>query len=444
MVKLAELKKHAHDLHEQKMGPLRKHPHWPAVIYHPQFSLGFSLEFLRDKLNLEHTVKLQATGTTRQGKQRSGLISASVATTAHFIRRSDSTHHQPGHEAISRANLLAREGLRALVTEHGPNNIPFGTGTGMWQRLWIAYHLHIAGLSADLQRELDHYSQRLRPHLEEKKGLGWSMDVAYCDSDDTSVALGLTHDLRQRFHPEGEMYPDSDWALLQPFERPDGFVGFLFERGASVSANAHVLGAIQGRRYKEAPAWADKAARLLLAQRRQDGFWTDKWHASAYYVTSRATRALLRWTPAGEEDRRERARAVLAAVQWLHQVQRQQDGGWGWFEHSSPEETAYALHALAEARLFEVQSQRANSPQAEFRIPELRVDLDILARGAAYLSKYEGAEPNEAHPKLWIAKDLYRPIHVVRSAVIGAQALCARALDLDGTSAESVRVAAAR
>ena len=37
---------------------------------------------------------------------------------------------------------------------------------------------------------------------------------------------------------------------------------------------------------------------------------------------------------------------MLPSLRWLEQEQRE-DGGWGWFEHSSAEETAYALYALA-------------------------------------------------------------------------------------------------
>jgi len=111
-------------------------------------------------------------------------------------------------------------------------------------------------------------------------------------------------------------------------------------------------------------------------------------------------KALLPWDPP----------CVLPVIQWLLRGQRP-DGGWGWFDRSSPEETAYALQSLILAR-------KAG----------LSIDLACLARGAAYLSPFDGSEPADIHPKLWIAKGLYRPLHVVRSAVLAAQAMCVRAL----------------
>ncbi len=367
----------AEALHKEKMSRVP-----PQMLYAPHLSLGFSLEFLRDKLDVEQARKLQTAN---------GLVGASVATTAHFVQKS-------GDERALR-------GLRELVDRRGPRSIPFGTGTELWQRLWIAYHLHMAGMSPELQPELKPHLEAIRSHTQ-AFGLAWSSEVAYGDSDDTSVSSGLLHDHGY----------EVNWKLLAQYERPDGFVGFLVERGASVSANAHVLDAIQGRPYPGGQDSVDKSARFLLSQRRQDGFWTDKWHASVYYVTSRATRALLRWD----------ASCVVPSVQWLQANQRT-DGGWGWFGRSSPEETAYALHALAAARL-----------------AGLSVDAGILAKGTAYLAPYDGSEPSDIHPKLWIAKGLYRPLHVVRSTVLAAQVMVARALAMDGTSAKPSRLAVGR
>lgn len=352
------------------------------LIYAPQFSLGFSLEFLYDKLDVEKARQLQIPN---------GTVAAGIAATAYYVMRS-------GDEAGYRA-------LQELVAQWGPRNLPFGTGTRLWAAIWTLYHLRLAGMDTELGQEfrplLQYIHECARPF-----GLAWSADVAFGDSDDTAVAFGLLHD---------NGFP-VDWSRLTQYERPDGFCGFLAERGASVSANAHVLESIQNRPYPGGSDSANKAARFLLAHRRPEGFWTDKWHVSPYYVTSRAVRALLRWETS----------SVLPSLQWLVETQRQ-DGGWGWFGRSTPEETAYALHALAAAH---------NAG--------LTVDASLFAGGSAYLMPYDGTEPADAHPPLWIGKGLYRPLYVVHSAVIAAQTLCAQALGGASEAAKTARAAAAR
>jgi hypothetical protein len=65
------------------------------------------------------------------------------------------------------------------------------------------------------------------------------------------------------------------------------------------------------------------------------------------------------------------------------------------------EETAYALIALLQ--------------YYQHQIP---IDVDVLHRGAAYLSKMY--EISDDSPDLWLGKNLYNPRDVVDSAILSA------------------------
>jgi hypothetical protein len=190
-----------------------------------------------------------------------------------------------------------------------------------------------------------------------------------------------------------------DWSLLDKFESKDGFLCFLFERGPSVSANSHVLRALALGAHPDSRRMAQKAAGFLLGSRRADGSWTDKWHASPCYPTSRSICGLLAF---------DREAPVRPSVEWLLQTQRP-DGSWGFYPRQTPEETAYAVHALTAWH-------DAGHPEV----------ASAIGRAGAYLQAFDGSEPKSAHPPLWISKVLYRPLAVVRSAILAAQEMARR------------------
>jgi halimadienyl-diphosphate synthase len=338
----------------------------PQMLYAPTLSLGFSLEFLGDGLDVEKARGLQLAN---------GSIGASVAATAYFVRRS--------------GDPVAYRHLQELVAAHGARAIPFGTPAQLWATIWLLFHVHMSGFFPELRTELEPHFDFILKNIK-SYGLAWSSAVSYGDSDDSSVGFMVLH--------EGGY--SVDWSPLVQYERPNGFVGFLAERGPSVTANAHVLDAIQGRPYPGGAASVEKAARFVLAQRLPEGYWTDKWHASPYYATSCSVRALLHWD----------ATCVRPSLEWLAKQQRD-NGSWGWFKDGTPEETAYALHALAAGHA-----------------AGLPVEPSVLARGLDFLYRYDGTEPTEEHPRMWISKGLYSSPSVVRSAVIAAQVLCAQVL----------------
>jgi hypothetical protein len=221
---------------------------------------------------------------------------------------------------------------------------------------------------------------RLRGALDPILGNSWSSEEYFPqDSDDTGLILAALAMAGQAPDP----------AVLLRFESSAGFVCWANERNASISANAHVLEALilcGGKtRYGSQIA---KATNFLLASRKPDGSWLDKWHASPFYAVFCAGRSLsLHFDPAV------RAKTALSG-RWLLAQQRT-DGSWGLWSGSA-EETAYAVLTLVHAQTAEARA--------------------ALRRGQAWIEAHY-ADPR---PDLWIGKQLYSPIRVVEAAVLAA------------------------
>ncbi len=341
-----------------------------AKLYDPRLSVSFSLEFLGDDLDLEQARRLQLPN---------GALGATPAPTAYYARKT--------------GDPAAYTYLRNVVETFGPANIPYGMPATLWIRTWMLHHLQHGGLLNDLEDAARPHLEFIHQHLG-PQGMSWSEALTYGDSDNTAVAVTLMHDYG---------FP-VDWAWLQQYEHDQGFICFPAENGPSTSACAHVLLAICGRPYPNNVMAAGKAAKFLLDHRVDGAYWVDKWHSSPFYVTSHAIRALLLWNPLVAEP----------SIGWLLRTQRP-DGSWGHFGCGTAEETAYSLHALA-----------------AFHDAGGYVDPLVFQRAMAFLEPFDGSEPPSAHPRLWIAKTLYRPLYVIRSAVLAAQALSHRILEQCG------------
>jgi hypothetical protein len=140
----------------------------------------------------------------------------------------------------------------------------------------------------------------------------------------------------------------------------------------------------------------DRVVTMLLASRKYQSYWIDKWHASPLYATSHVLISLLQ----SEEPL---VSECLGSLDWLVHLQRD-DGSWGFFGLGTAEETAYALLTL-------LQYHR------KFGL----VDREILKRGASSLWRTSGW--NRTLPDLWIAKSLFAPEGVVRAAILAAMQL---------------------
>jgi len=335
------------------------------LLYSPDTSVAFSLEFLGVKGEPEHLSRALSVN---------GSIANSPATTAYLLM-------QGGGD---RPALDYLEKMRGL-----PGGIPHFYPLGTFEIAWILEHLTFGGLSLN---DGDLMSPALWSKLESSVGPdGVSMDPAFGikDGDTTAVtARVLLLNGRQ-----------VDPRVLQHFEDPESriFRTFRFERNASVSTNAHALEALALMPdYPDRQEVWDRVVTMLLASRKYQSYWIDKWHASPLYATSHVLISLL-------QSKEPLVSECLGSLDWLVHLQRD-DGSWGFFGCGTAEETAYALLTLLHYH-------------RQFNL----VDRQVLRRGAAFLWRTPGR--NRALPDLWIAKSLFAPEGVVRAAILAAMQL---------------------
>jgi halimadienyl-diphosphate synthase len=212
------------------------------------------------------------------------------------------------------------------------------------------------------------------------------------DSDDTGVVLAALLRAGRAVGVES----------LLAFEREAHFACFQRERGASVSANAHVLAALNGLPVDQRSSVSGAIAKLtefLYGARSREGFWTDKWHVSPYYATASAVLALSGC--GGSPD----LRRLGPSLSWILGTQRP-DGGWGWAGQSTLEETAYAMQTL------QVGDDLADAVSAR-----------ALDRAFGWLWErfwHHFPDGGAGLPQQWLGKETYTPIRVVFSAALGA------------------------
>ena len=332
----------------------------PDLLYSPRVSTVHSLEFLGHSADRDRL---------RQALGANGSLGNSPAATAYFLM------HNPEHERA----LAYLDSIRQH-DEHVIYLYPFR----LFELVWTLKNLMFSGLPlaefacasvwADLQSNL------------EPGGIGLDSTFGIPDGDVTSVTAQLLRAAGGTFDPR----------ILAQFEDPQLhiFRTYPYERNPSVSTNVHALEALH--LLPDYPNRRDVREQIiftLLEKRSYELYWTDKWHASPYYVTAHAVVALL-----AEEHYLEHA--YQPAIDWLLHTQND-DGSWGFFQVGTLEETSYALIAL-------LHYSRRHS-----------LDRDVLHRGAAYLARFHTG-PGAMYPEFWIGKDLFVPYDVVRAGVLAA------------------------
>ncbi|MER6826111.1 prenyltransferase/squalene oxidase repeat-containing protein [Streptosporangium sp. NPDC000563] len=288
----------------------------------------------------------------------------------------------------TRDETAVRRYLEAVVASSG-GPMPCTLPIAVFERGWTLSWLRRAGIPLDVPPRL---VASLRDGLG-PEGIATGPGLP-ADADTTSVALYALALLDEPREPEG----------LWPFELETHFCTWRGEEGMSPTTNAHVLDAFGEylRRRGGEPRHAAVVAKLsawLRDRQEADGSWTDRWHVSPYYATACCAIALREF--GGGES----AGAVGGAVDWVLATQRG-DGSWGRWEGTA-EETAYALQIL----LLTDAARDGRWRQA-------------VERGYRHLLAARGGEA----PSLWVDKDLYLPVAIVRAAVLGALHLARRAL----------------
>lgn len=264
-----------------------------------------------------------------------------------------------------------------------PNVAPFD----VFERGWTLWNLALTGC-------LDSEAVALcQPHLDflqaawnPGQGVGFATGYTPNDADDTGLVCEVLSRFGRQVDLDGVMY----------YEEKEHFRCYELEANPSVSANIHVLGALQAKGFGKQQQPVKKIMEFLYRMRTGRLFWCDKWHSSPYYPTSHAIIALINYNDDALANE-----MISDALYWIQKTQNL-DGSWGFYSIPTAEETAYALQALAVSKLH-----------------GKNVSVDALKRGIAWLEDH--AEP--PYPPLWIGKCLYCPVMVVRSAVLSAMIL---------------------
>lgn len=192
----------------------------------------------------------------------------------------------------------------------------------------------------------------------------------------------------------------ADLDAVLKHEEEEHFRCYDLEANPSISTNIHVLGALRAAGLRPGNNSVEKVLRFLQNQKKPDGFWLDKWHASPYYATAHAVITLSGFSN----------HLAKEAVEWILRTQNA-DGSWGHYNIPTAEETAYCLQALS------VWKQNFGT-----------VPFGVIERGTYWLVNHM----NPPYPPLWIGKSLYSPNLVIRSAILSALAVVSQLTPLKG------------
>jgi halimadienyl-diphosphate synthase len=300
-----------------------------------------------------------------------GSMATSPSATAFFLSQVPDWRSQYPKSTAYIEELLARD----------YTGLPTVAPCDIFVRASMLYHLYYGDLIAGHADSLKSHYEYLREHWR-PEGVSWASG-GLCESDDTALVLLALK--RAGYEVDG--------TCLLAYERNHHFAVFNHERDPSISANLHILDALETLPEQERPRVREKILDYVLRARQYGSFWSDKWHASVYYPTSRALMILSPHVP-DEMD---------ATLRWLLFTQHA-NGAWGQYMPTM-EETALTLLALL-----------------NYHRTVKSIACEPLHRAAEYLITSEQPFKDD-YPELWISKSLYAPAFVIRSTILAALGL---------------------
>ena len=295
------------------------------------------------------------------------LIAASPAATAAYLLEYP---HEKSLQALAQYQQPAPYGIYPPV-------IPIDT----FEIAWSIAHLRNAGIITPNMPEIRTCLNLLCSAWSEKDGIGHSGDALIKDLDDTAAAFAALNWGGYAVTPD----------VFHYYEAEDHFQCYLNETDPSASVQIRSLMAILqiDDAYPHKQRWIEKALYAIREFGSTGAYFTDKWHTSPYYVNTIAIRTLASFDFALAKQR----------LDWVLATQNA-DGGWGYYQNSTPEETAYCLEILA-----------------WWHKNISLIDRHIIDTAAAYLLQHLD---DTHYVPLWIAKCLYSPHFVVKSVVVSA------------------------
>ncbi|MCA9981774.1 MAG: hypothetical protein KDD89_13100, partial [Anaerolineales bacterium] len=332
----------------------------PDMLYSPQVSAVHSLEFLGDGAD-----------TSRLARSISyGSLGNSPSATAYY------TGYFPEDDSALSYLTAVRE-----------RNVPYLYPCEIFELTWALNNLSYSNVPITQfasKATFDYLYKELG-----ETGIGLDRTFGISDGDITSV----THKLLLLAGY------DLGTDIMRHFQREDGvFRTYFFERNPSVGTNVHALEALHLLPdYPNGSQVRIDIITMLLDQRKYNIYWYDKWHISPYYATAHVLPALLNEQEAGL------VHECQYSIDWILNTQWN-NGGWGWYQQVTLEETAYALIAL-------LHFHRVH--------PLPLADVLKIRRGVEYIREHYDVL-NSTFPELWIGKCLYTPHDVVHTVVLSA------------------------
>lgn len=267
--------------------------------------------------------------------------------------------------------------LYGLLSHQGDGGLPVVDYIDTFEIVWCLNNLKYAGLIEAHDSWVQVVVERLWEIWQmDKPGVAFSSQFTAYDLDDTAIAYSLLRWAGYEPNP----------IVFEQFEGDDYFHCFPNETDPSLSANIRMLIALQDIDHPQKEIWEAKVTHAIRDWT-ECKFWYDKWHISPYYLTAGAI-----WMLDGILDD-----LLPEKMKWIVGTQRA-NGGWGFYDQSTIEETAYCVQALAHWYL---------------KYGQYRHELE---RGLHYLNTAP-----EDYPAMWISKCLYTPHKVIRSSVIAAR-----------------------
>ncbi len=318
-------------------------------------TITYSLEGLRDAITLSDDVF-----------EHNHSISVSPAATAAYLMK----YHEP--------NALTY--LEGVMAQQNDGSIAQLSPIDTFETIWALSYLQSVGAVTPDIPEVQALLERLWGHWSPVHGTSMSIYYQMPEIDDTLGSFSLLN---------WGGYP-VNLDVFNYYEAEEHFWCFVGETHPSISANIRLLSVLKHHQNEpRVKKWVDKIVRYLNVNDENGSLWTDKWHASPYYVTSLSINIL-----AGLDDD-----LAVNRLNWILNTQNE-DGGWGYSETSTPEETSHCLREL-------ILWHENVAP----------INTDIIKRAADYIYAHTDLDHL---PPLWIGKTLYTPPNIVKASILSA------------------------
>lgn len=245
---------------------------------------------------------------------------------------------------------------------YAPSIYPFE----IFEKAWKIFNHDVLDLSYRSRKDDLNY---LFNEYKKKDLVGISKYFSVVDLDDTVITYLV---LRKNG------YKVSLSKALRYFNHDGYFKCFCFEKDPSISANIHLLHAlsIDNKKYD---GISKKILSFLISKMNKEGYFFDKWHISPYYPTCHF---IIANNFFGVTEK---------SLDWILKTQRK-DGGWGFYNKSTLEETCYCLQVF-------LSSRNNNFKQNIFNAKKY-IKNSVLINQLVF-------------PQQWIDKVLYCPYKVV-------------------------------